>query len=316
MEDNVLKWIGGKHSLGEFIISKMPPHTEYIEVFMGGGNIFLQKPLATKMNLVNDLNGNLVTMYKVINDYKKKELLKNLLEYCVYSRELFEYFRQIYRQNTNFIMYEDVTKAFIYIYLNRTSFNGMSQSYARRDDPSILYSLNAIIDKMFNKFQAGKTVFEKLPFEELLCETSYKNSELTIKKLYYDRKSMFIYLDPPYWVTTEAVGSAYYEKVMKKSEHYLLKDILLKHKNASWLMSYDDVPEIRHLYGLPINENDKSKVLISSIPGITAILTPETHQSSAAFTQNELKEQGNQQIFKQELLIANYNLQTINTLFE
>lgn len=318
MEENVLRWIGGKHTLGAFIISLMPPHSDYVEVFMGGGNIFLQKPLAPKINLVNDLNGNLVNMYKVINHPEKKELLKNLLDNCAYSRELFEYFRTMYHKDMTYLNLEEVTRAFIYIYLNRVSFNGMSQSYARRDDPTVLYTLDNIIDKMFRKFQAGKVVFEKLPFEELLAETAWEKDELKIKKLYYDRKDVFIYLDPPYWVTTQAVGSAYYEKVMKKSEHTILKNILIKHKSAKWLMSYDDVPEVRYLYGLPITHNDPTLQMVSSIEGIRAILTPETHQSSAAFTasETEAKTGKSEQIYKRELLIANYDLQTINTLFE
>jgi DNA adenine methylase len=307
MKDNVLKWIGGKHTLGEFIIKLMPPHKEYIEVFMGGGNIFLQKPLAT-VNVVNDLNNNLINMYKVINDEKKKEALKMLFDHVPYGRAFFEYFLSIYKDPMRWAQSEQIFRAFAYIYLNRVSFNGQGQTYARRNDSVVLYSLDQVIDKMYRKFQSGKTVFERLPFDELLAEVEWKENVPKIGLLKYDRQDCFLYLDPPYWVTTQAVGSGYYEKVMSTKEHPLLRDILVKHKRARWLLSYDDVPEVRHLYGLPLDKDSES-LRSNKYEGVMAILTPLTYQSSGSLVDGE-------QIFKRELLIANYNLEIVNTLFE
>lgn len=303
MQDNVLKWIGGKHTLGEFIIKRMPPHKKYIEVFMGGGNIFLQKPLADN-NIINDLNGNLITMYKVINDPIKKEMLKHLFKRCEYSRAMYEYFRTVYRNHIEWFHLEDTVKAFRYIYLNRVSFNGQGQTYARRDDSSVLYNLDSVIDKMYNKIQAGKTVIEKLPFEELLVKVGANNQKYKV----YDNKDSFLYLDPPYYITTQTQGKAYYEKVMSISDHTLLRDILFDYKNAKWLLSYDDVPEIRDLYKLP-RTGGETNVIASTQSGIYAILTPETHQSAGS-------NQDEEQTYKRELLIANYNLSVTNTLFE
>lgn len=305
MQENVLKWIGGKHTLGEWLIKRMPPHSTYVEVFMGGGNIFLQKPLA-KVNVVNDLNGNLVNMYKVINHEVKKELLKHKFDNVLYDRNMFEFFLELYKTNNiSYLMKNDVERAFIYIYLNRTSFNGMMQSYARRDDPTVLYTLDSIIEKMYKKFQAGRTVIEKLPFEELLAEMNWGNNPPTVTQLKYDRQDVFIYLDPPYWVTTEAQGASYYEKVMKQSEHTLLKDIMIKHKRAKFMISYDDHPAVRMLYKLP----REGENVLSDYEGIRAVLTPETHQSSGSLTEGDA-------IFKRELVITNYDTTITGTMFE
>lgn len=305
MQENVLKWIGGKHTLGEWLIKRMPPHSFYLEVFMGGGNIFLQKPLA-KTNVINDLNRNLVNMYKVITDPLKKEILKQKFNNVLYDRNMFEYFLNLYKNDNIRYMKEDpITKAFIYIYLNRTSFNGMMQSYARRDDPTVLYTLDSIIEKMFNKFQAGRTVIENLPFEELLAEMNWSNNPATISQLKYDRGDVFIYLDPPYWVTTEAQGSSYYEKVMKQSEHTLLRDIMIKHKRAKFMISYDDHPAVRMLYKLP----REGENVLSEFEGVRAVLTPETHQSSGSLTEGDA-------IFKRELVITNYDTTITGTIFE
>jgi DNA adenine methylase len=319
MKDNALRYVGGKSTLAEFLIRLFPPHDRYLEVFMGGGNIFLSKELA-KINVVNDLNGNLVNMYRVESDPILKDVLQQKLNHSCYSREMFNYFRYLYKNTDKWMEQERVTKAFMYIYMNRTSFNGQFTSYATREDSSNLYDINTTLDKMFNKFRAGKTVFENLPFEELLVDAEalkvvFNNETdhdmvqtflLKQGKLKWNRDDTFIYLDPPYWVTTEP-GNQYYEKLMSQKEHYLLRDILVATQKSKWLMSYDDVPKVRELYGLP-KQDDKEQVISNKYPQIRAILTSEMYQSSASVNVN--------QVFKKEIVIANYDLITTNTLFE
>lgn len=280
MKGNVLKWIGGKAELAPFIIQKMPPHKAYIEVFGGALNVFLQKPLV-QLNLVNDINHNLINLYKTILNETHKETLKQLLKNITYSRELYNFFYGLY--NTPDWKYTGtILKSLIFIYLNRTSFNGQFQSYARRDDSSILYELDEIIEQMHRKFHAGRTVIENLHFKDLLSKPQYNNSQV------------LIYLDPPYWVTTQAVGSAYYEHKMETFEHAELEKLLReKYPKAKIIISYDDVPEVRKLY------SDKFWTIIN---------TPNVHQSSGSLQK--------EQIFKSELVIANFDVANQNSLFE
>ena len=84
----LLKWIGGKHQLAPFIVSKMPHHDRYLEAFFGAGHVFWTKNLADA-SIINDLNGKLINLYKVIQNEEKKDKLIELLDNSVYSRELF-----------------------------------------------------------------------------------------------------------------------------------------------------------------------------------------------------------------------------------
>lgn len=292
--ESCLKWIGGKNALSDFITERMAPHKRYVEVFTGSSIVYLNKSLAS-INILNDFNGNLINLYKVINDERKKNLLQNLLNNIVYSRELFSYFLQIYKNDSSWIGTNDVTRALIYLYLNKVSFNGQFKNYATREDSSNLYILKPILDKMFNKFQAGKVIFEKLSFEELLLDG---------KKYRFDEEDTFIYLDPPYWVTT-IPGNEYYEKLMSKHQHENLRDILLSHKKAKWMLSYDNHIEVKKMYGI---KEEKKGCFYSSNENIYAMLTPEMHQSSASLS--------DEQVYKEEILISNYNLESVNTLFE
>lgn len=306
MTENVLRWVGGKWDLAPFIISKFPPHKKYVEVFMGGGNIFARKELS-EVNVINDLNGNLINLYRVIKDPELVIALEKEFETCVYSRARFDFYRELYKNVIDWAQYGSVYKAFAYMYMNRCSFNGMMLSYARRDDSSTLYRLDSAIRTLHRKFQAGKTVIEQLPFEELLADISWKDNTPSIKSLRYDSADTFIYLDPPYIVTTEP-GNTYYEKLMKMSEHLLLRDILVMHKKAKWCMSYDNHKKVLELYDLKISDSNYNLFTSEKYPGINAVLTEEMHQSSSSAN--------DEQIFKRELLIANYGLANINTLFE
>jgi DNA adenine methylase len=83
----VLRYFGGKGSkLGRWIIDHMPKHEAYIEPFFGGGSVFFMKTLAD-VSVVNDLNSEVMTFYRVMRD--KPEELARQLEYTLWGRDEF-----------------------------------------------------------------------------------------------------------------------------------------------------------------------------------------------------------------------------------
>lgn len=65
----ILKWTGGKRSELTIIKEYMPEKfNRYIEPFVGGGAVFFN--LENKLNIVNDFNQELITFYKIINDFE------------------------------------------------------------------------------------------------------------------------------------------------------------------------------------------------------------------------------------------------------
>jgi len=133
---------------------------------------------------------------------------------------------------------------------------------------------------MFWKLKEGKVVIEQLSFDDFIPKIP-------------DEPDVFIYLDPPYWVTAQTQGKNYYEKVLTIEQHTDLRNHMRQFKKAKWMMSYDDVPEIRELY--------------EGQPGWFVTLTPKLNQSSS--NANEVN------VSKQELLICNYDITTIGGLF-
>lgn len=276
--------MGGKHALAPWIITKMIPHKKFVDVFAGGLHITLNKEIS-EFNIVNDINKNLINVYKVIYSTKQRKELSQLLDMGIYSKEVFNFFREIYESTEKFNKLKPVLRAFMYIYLNRVSFNGKGKNYAQRDDANI-YGLEQIIRMMQRKFIAGKFIFDTADFVEII-ERHAKD------------ESVLFYLDPPYYVTSTSKGADYYEHIMKIEDHIRLRDALLsKTKMSNWLLSYDDHPEIRRLYNQP---------------NVHMIKTPAKCQTSG----NAIAGQKEQEtVYKQELLIANYPIEDVNTLFE
>jgi len=66
-----LKWHGGKTYLADLIISLMPPHTHYVEPYFGGGQVFLAKPYEGFSEVINDIDGELMTFWRVLQSETK-----------------------------------------------------------------------------------------------------------------------------------------------------------------------------------------------------------------------------------------------------
>ena len=66
-----IAWVGGKSKLTAEIIPIMPAHRCYVEVFAGAAWLLFRKP-ASKTEVINDINGELVNMYRVIKHHRKR----------------------------------------------------------------------------------------------------------------------------------------------------------------------------------------------------------------------------------------------------
>jgi DNA adenine methylase len=60
-------YYGGKTTLATTIADLLPAHDHYVEPFAGSLAVLLAKP-ATKWETVNDLDGDLVTFWRVLRD--------------------------------------------------------------------------------------------------------------------------------------------------------------------------------------------------------------------------------------------------------
>ena len=188
----VIKWVGGKtqllKELKEIIIPVLKEDSYYYEPFCGGAALALE--LKHKNTILNDLNSELINMYKVIRDNPEELILELKCFQNSHNTEFYYHVRNLDRTDTLSRM-TDIVKAARTIYLNKTCFNG-------------LYRVNS--KGQFNS-PIGRTSSGKTPDivqEDLIREMSqylktvrfyngdYKNCLVTAKA------GDVVYLDPPY----------------------------------------------------------------------------------------------------------------------
>lgn len=85
----VLRYHGGKWRLAPWIISHFPVHRVYVEPFGGGASVLLRKPRSFA-EVYNDLDGDVVNVFRVLRDEGSAERLRQACALTPWSREEFE----------------------------------------------------------------------------------------------------------------------------------------------------------------------------------------------------------------------------------
>ncbi|SPL69469.1 Modification methylase DpnIIA [Acinetobacter stercoris] len=65
----IVPWMGGKRRLVSLLVKKMPEHECYVEVFAGVAALFFIRDQQSKVEVINDLNGELVNLYRVVQHH-------------------------------------------------------------------------------------------------------------------------------------------------------------------------------------------------------------------------------------------------------
>lgn len=79
----VVRYHGGKWRLAPWVIGHFPEHRCYVEPFGGGGSVLMRKPRCYA-EVYNDLNGEMVNLFRVLRDRGRE--LQEKLELTPFSR--------------------------------------------------------------------------------------------------------------------------------------------------------------------------------------------------------------------------------------
>lgn len=83
----LVPWMGGKRRLAKHLLPLFPEHQCYVELFAGGAALFFMRPQPAKCEVLNDLNGQLINLYRVVQHHFDEFVRQ--FEWTLTSREVF-----------------------------------------------------------------------------------------------------------------------------------------------------------------------------------------------------------------------------------
>lgn len=86
MTDKPFSWYGGKSALAPLLLSLLPTHRVYVEVFGGSGALLFAKP-PSALEVFNDLDSGVVNFFRVLRDREQARALQQALQLTPYARE-------------------------------------------------------------------------------------------------------------------------------------------------------------------------------------------------------------------------------------
>ncbi|MBP1207501.1 site-specific DNA-adenine methylase [Duganella sp. 1411] len=124
----IIPWIGGKRRLADRIVPQFPKHSYYVEVFAGGAALYFMRPPA-EVEVINDVNGDLVNLYRVVKNHLEEFVRK--FKYALSSRDVFKWL-QVTPPHT----LTDIQRAARFFYLQQQAFGGKveGQSWGTAND--------------------------------------------------------------------------------------------------------------------------------------------------------------------------------------
>ncbi len=242
-----LKWAGGKTQLISEIEKSLPNKIvnkkfTYIEPFAGSGAVLfwmLNNFQNLEKAVINDINEDLINTYKTIAS-SPKELISilQILQDEFHGlegkdEEKKEYYyskRELYNKRKE----EQSGQAALFIFLNRTCFNGLYRVNRKNEYnvPMGSYKRPTICDK--ENILAVSQALQKV---EILCG----DYEETLN--FADNNTLF-YFDPPYKPLSETSSfNSYAKDEFNDSEQVRLRDFCNKLDilNHTWILSNSDV---------------------------------------------------------------------------
>lgn len=235
-------YMGGKRNLARRICALIDatPHRTYVEPFVGMGGIFLRRPKRAPVEVINDLNGDVANLFRVIR--RHYEPFVEEMAWLLASRDEFERQRAIDPR-----LLTDIERAVRFLYLQRLAFGGRTHkptfgvsrgNSSRFNLGAMRANLKAIRDRL------EPVIIEKLDYAQVLRR--------------YDGPETLFYLDPPYDETTGYgldFGRPQFEAMAEQ-----LGDIA-----GQFIMSINDTPFIRATFArFQIDEVDTTWTISSA----------------------------------------------------
>lgn len=232
MANPIVPWLGGKRRLADKIFPFFPQHDCYVEPFAGGAALFFLRPTIAKCEVLNDINGDLVNLYRVVQNHLEEFVRQ--FKWALTSREVFKWL-QMTRPET----LTDIQRAARFYYLQQNCFGGKVDGQSFGTATTAPPGLNLL--RLEESLSAAHLRLAGAYIEHLTWQDCIER---------YDRPHTLFYMDPPYW-ETEGYGVEF------KFDQYEYMASVLASMTGKAIVSLNDHPEIRRVFdGFHIEQTD------------------------------------------------------------
>ena len=239
-----LRYPGGKARFTNFIRSAMvavdQPIEVFVEPFCGGAgvSIALLENDDVQRIAINDVDPLVSSFWKIVFGRGRKS--RDDIEWLIRKIEVSEISLFEWRHQKNFAPDNTREAAWKCLFLNRTSFNGI----IHKSGPIGGWGqIKRTLDVRFNKEKLINRIIELNDLRFRVDRIDSVDWRRFCNR-YARLNNSYLYLDPPYYHRAEQLyGYLFNEKIHRRMRDYLVE------LQTPWLLSYDDAPEVRTLYG-------------------------------------------------------------------
>lgn len=242
-------YIGGKRRLAARIVALLEtmPHATYAEPFVGMGGIFFRRRQRPRAEVINDRNGEVANLFRILQRHYPQFM--DTLRWQLSGRREFDRMKA-----SDPATLTDLERAGRFLYLQRLAFGGKVSGQNFGVDPG------------------SSAAFNLTRIEPLLADVHDRLAGVTIECLdwlafinRYDRPDTLFYLDPPYHGSEGDYG----KDLFGRDQFALMADRLANIKGR-FVLSINDVPAIRELFGQFALDQETLKYSVSSGPATDA----------------------------------------------
>lgn len=228
---SMIRYFGGKgNGLAKRLLSYFPDKYEdmnYIEAFGGSAAVLFSKTISP-IEIYNDTEENVYSLFKVLSDKDLFEEFKDKCDLTPYSKRIMEEYKISLREDE----LDMSERAYKYFIVNRTAYNGhggfSSSPAVRRNMSKSISDYLSTVDRLYEIHQR-------------LSKVIIHNTDAITLIEKYDKEGWMMYLDPPYHWSTRTSARYKEDMSIEKQDEFL--NTLVKCSKSKILVSGYDCKE-------------------------------------------------------------------------
>lgn len=232
-------WFGGKKYLAKRIAERIEaiPHGCYAEPFCGMGGVFLRRNKRPKSEILNDLNGEIVNLFRMVREHPDE--LSRQFDWTLSSRAGFRRLATVPPGTLT-----DIQRAARFAYLQTLSFGGKPATEVTPGQTGAVSPHHRAKMTALRMRRLIAAAHERLQGVHIEC----LDWAAFIRR--HDRPFTLFYIDPPYLGHEDDYGKGMFERA-----DFACMAEMLRSLNGRFILSLNDTSEIRELFaGFEIEE--------------------------------------------------------------